>query len=221
MAVKITPTKPLLVMLYGYPGSGKSFFARQMCESLQAAHVHGDRIRTELFEKPRHDKAEDSVVAQLMDYMAHEFLNAGISVVYDTNSMRYSQRHALREMARRMGAQSVLIWFQIDAESAFTRVAKRDRRRLDDKYSSPMDRTTFDAVASRMQNPSNTEDYIVVSGKHVFHTQFSSVVKRLREIGLVNAGDASGHFAKPGMVNLVPNPLAGRVDMTRRNITIR
>ena len=50
-AQKLTLNHPTLILLYGYPGSGKSFFARQLCEDLQAAHVQGERIR---FDAPRH-----------------------------------------------------------------------------------------------------------------------------------------------------------------------
>src|SRR6266496_4331812 len=76
---KIVPIQPLLVLLYGFPGAGKTYFARQLCERVQAAHVQGDRIRFELFEKPRYDKQENDVITQLMDYMTEEFLNAGLS----------------------------------------------------------------------------------------------------------------------------------------------
>lgn len=217
---KVIPSKPLLILLYGFPGSGKTYFARQLCEQLQAAHVQGDRIRAELFEEPRHDKEENSVVGQLMDYMAEEFLSAGLSVVYDANAMRYAQRHALREMARRNKAQPLLVWFQIDPETAYLRAAKRDRRKIDDKYATPMDQNTFESLASGMQNPRNVEDYMVISGKHVFPTQFSAMVKRLHELSLIPAEQMSGKVVKPGLVNLVPK-MGGRVDMSRRNIVIR
>jgi predicted kinase len=218
---KITLVKPLLMQLYGFPGSGKTYFARQLCEHIQAAHVQGDRIRFELFENPRYDKQENDVIAQLMDYMTQEFLNAGISVVYDTNAMRLTQRHALREMARRSHAQSMLVWLQVDAESSYARTTQRDRRRSDDKYAEPLDRTMFDTLASRMQNPINTEDYVVISGKHVFKTQYSAVMKKLHELNLISSNEVASNVAKPGMVNLIPNPAAGRVDMARRNIMIR
>lgn len=218
---KITPVKPLFIQLYGFPGSGKTYFARQLCDHLQAAHVQGDRIRFELFENPRYDKQENDVIAQLMDYMTEEFLNAGISVVYDTNAMRLSQRHNLREMARKAHAQPLLIWLQVDPESAYARTTQRDRRRSDDKYAAPMDRATFDSIAGYMQNPQNTEDYVVISGKHVFKTQYSAVMKRLHELNLISSSEVVSQVAKPGMVNLIPNPSAGRVDMTRRNIMIR
>lgn len=208
-------------MLYGFSGSGKSYFARQLCEHLQAAHVHGDRIRSELFEQPRYDREENEVITHLMDYMTGEFLNAGMSVIYDTNAMRQSQRRALRDLARKSDALPLLIWQQIDMESAYVRASKRDRRRADDKYSPATDRATFERIASGMQNPQN-EDYIVISGKHVFGTQLSALMKRLRELGLVATNEASTKLVKPGLVNLIPsNPAAGRVDMTRRNIVIR
>lgn len=220
---KVIPSKPALVLLYGFPGAGKTYFARQFCETVQAAHVHGDRIRSELFDNPRYDKQENAVITQLMDYMTEEFLNAGISVVYDMNAMRARQRLDLRELARRCKATPMVVWFQIDTESAFTRSLKRDRRRADDKYAHSLDRTTFDAVVGHMQNPTNTEDYTVVSGKHTFNTQFTAVAKRMRQVGLIGLGEDSSHAVKPGLVNLVPTPNAnaGRVDMTRRNIIIR
>lgn len=208
-------------MLYGFPGAGKTYFARQLCESLQAAHVQGDRIRYELFEKPTHDKQENEVITQLMNYMTAEFLSAGLSVVYDTNALRNAQRHALREMARKAHAQGLLIWLQVDTESAYMRTTQRDRRRSDDKYAAPIDRPTFNSMVGHMQNPQNTEDYIVISGKHVFKTQYSAVLKRLHELNLVSIDEAVSQVVKPGMVNLIPNPAAGRVDMTRRNIVIR
>lgn len=220
--LKVEPTKPLFILLYGFPGAGKTYFARQLCEHLQVAHVHGDRIRGELFEHPQYDKEENNVVGHLMDYMAAEFLQAGLSVIYDVNAMRVSQRRMLRDLARKQNAEPVLVWFQIDLESAYARITNRDRRRSDDKFAGPSDRSTFERLASGMQNPQN-EEYIVVSGKHVFATQLSAFLRRLRELGLVRpvSSEVSPKLVKPGLVNLIPNHPGGRVDLARRNITIR
>ncbi len=219
---KVVPTKPVLIMLYGYPGSGKSYVARQLSDHIQAAHVQGDRIRIELFATPKYDKQENNVIAQLMDYMTEEFLNAGISVIYDTNSLRSAQRHQLREMARKAQAKPLVIWVQIDSESAYLRTQQRDRRKTDDRYAVAINRTLFDNIASHMQNPASTEDYVVVSGKHIFSTQKSAIMKKLNDMGVIHIDDTKSGVAKPELMNLVPNPAAGRVDLNRRrNIVIR
>jgi predicted kinase len=217
---KIIPAKPFLLMLYGFPGAGKTYFARQLSDNIQAAHLQADRIRSELFEEPRHDKKENEIVTQLMNYMAEDFLTAGVSVVYDVNALRARQRHDLRALARRGGAKPLLVWFQMDQDTAFGRNVKRDRRRADDKYAIKWDRTSFESVIGGMQNPTNADDYVVVSGKHLFNTQQSSVVRKMRDLGILSSDDAGSRTIKPGLVNLIPKG-PGRVDMTRRNISVR
>ena len=73
---KVAPTKPLLIMLYGYPGAGKTFFARQLTEHFSAAHVHSERIRGELFDNPHYDKEENEVIAPKAEALEEEFSHA-------------------------------------------------------------------------------------------------------------------------------------------------
>ena len=220
-AQKITLSKPVLICLYGFPGSGKSYVARNLADVVQMAHVSGDRIRSELFENPRYDTQENAIVTHLMNYMTHEFLSAGVSVVYDANSLRVAQRRTLRELARTNKADYMLIWLQIDPDTAFARTQERDRRTSDDRYAQPQDNNTFNHILSGMQNPQPGEDYLVISGKHTFTTQKNAVVNRLYQMGLASSDAVQHSVAKPGLVNLVPNPHAGRVDLSRRNIVIR
>ncbi len=204
-------------MMHGFPGAGKTYFARQLGDSLKAVHVSGDRIRGELFEKPRYDKEENQVVEHLTNYMAEEFLNAGVSVVYDMNMARGAQRRALRDLAAKVHAKPILLWFQVDHDTAFGRIMKRDKRRADDKFARPFDRTGFDSYITGMQNPRQEEDFVVLSGKHSFPMQRSTLVRRLYDLNLISAATTSSNVTKPGMVNLVPT----RADLQRRNIRIR
>jgi predicted kinase len=217
---KIYPVKPFLLLFYGYPGAGKTYFARQFCENVQAAHLQADRIRGELFEEPRYDKQENDIVTNLMNYMSEEFLAAGLSVAYDTNAIRAAQRKRLYEMARRYGVQPLVIWFQMDTETAFSRIVKRDRRRADDKFSARLDRSGFDDIISSMQNPVPSEDFAVISGKHLFSMQQSAIISKLRSIGCLATEDTQSRVIKPGLVNLIPKN-QGRYDPSRRNIYIK
>lgn len=218
---KLQLNQPTLFLLYGFPGAGKTYFARQLSDDLTAAHVQADRIRHELFDEPRYDRQENQIISQLALYMSEEFLNAGISVILDMNAARINQRRALRELARKKNSQTLVIWFQVDTESSFSRVVNRDRRKADDKYAQQYDRSRFDDTTSQMQNPTPTEDYVVLSGKHVYNTQRSIIIKRLYDMGLLHAEQTTAGLAKPALVNLIPNPLSGRVDPSRRNISIR
>ncbi len=216
---KIVLNRPLLIYFYGFPGSGKSYVARQLTDSVQMAQVSADRIRNELFEHPRYDNQEDAVVAHIMNYMTEELLSAGVAVAYDANAMRLSQRRSLRDLARKHRAESLLVWIQIDSDSAYARTQGRDRRTADDKFAEPQTKLTFDKQLSYMQNPQD-EEYLVISGKHNFATQKGSILHRLYQMGLTESTTVQHNLAAPGLVNLIPNPRAGRVDLSRRNISI-
>src|SRR5581483_10560964 len=195
---KIILAKPAVICLYGYPGSGKSYVARNLTEEIQLAHVSSDRVRNELFQSPRYDAQENAIITHLMDYMSEEFLNSGVSIVYDTNALRAAQRRRLRELAHKHKAAYLLIWLQIDIDTAFSRTQERDRRTSDDKYSEPQTKASFDRQASGMQNPEG-EEYLVISGKHTFSTQKNSIINRLFQMGLLGADTVQHTVAKPGL----------------------
>ena len=216
---KIILSKPVLVYFYGFPGSGKSFVARNLAEHIQMAYISADRLRSELFAKPRYDAQENAIVSHLMNYMAGEFLDAGLSVVYDANVTRAGQRRRLKELATKHHAMHLLIWLQVDTETAFGRTQRRDRRTIDDKFAAPQDHESFTSQTSSMQNPKD-EPNLVISGKHAFVTQKSAIVNRFYQMGLIASDTVQSNIAKPGLVNLVPTRPLVPGDPARRNISV-
>lgn len=214
---KIPLKKPVLIVLYGFPGSGKSYFASRLQEHIHAVHVSADKLRNELFEKPNFDKEENTIVTHLCKYLTEEFLKAGVSVIYDGNSERTNQRRQLKELASSNKAGFVLVWFQIDQETAYRRTTNRDKRLKENKYARVFNQQQFREYISKIHNPSRDENYLVISGKHSFSMQKSAFVKKLFENGIIAAENVPANVTKPGLINLVP----GRVDESRRNITIR
>ncbi|MFZ1324221.1 MAG: ATP-binding protein [Candidatus Saccharimonadales bacterium] len=220
--VKISSTQPVLILLYGFPGAGKTYFARQFNEAFEAAHLEQDRIRAQLFETPKYTKQENFALNRIMEYMTGEFLSAGISVIYDMNALRVSQRRALRDLARKHKAASLVVWFQVDADTAFVRNHKRDRRKHDDRYAVGYDVEAFKQLVSYMQHPEPTEDFVVVSGKHSFAGQLSSTLKKLADMQVVKASAAASKMVRPELVNLVPQAQNSKNERNhRRNIVLR
>ena len=220
MSHKITPIKPFILMLYGFPGSGKTSFGRQMSEELGIVHLQEDKIRSDLF--------GDNVSAgafkgsrKVLNYMAHDYLKGGISLVYDAGVVRASERRKVREIAHLTKATPILIWLQADPETTFDRTQNRDRRKADDKYAFEYDEDTYRNILAHMQNPEH-EDYIVVSGKHTFNSQRSAVIKKLFDMSLISVDEMTSNTVKPGLTNLIPkNPVQMRGDIIQRNISIR
>lgn len=216
MQGKNSPNKPVLIVVYGFPGSGKSTFARAFAEEIGAMHLHADKVAADLF-----DGAASREQHEFVQYMAHELLRAGVSVVYDGPTARINERKALRATAESAKAQTVLVWLQIDPDTAFYRTQNRDRRKTEDKFARNYTQESFEEALGYQQNP-DREQYVVISGKHTFHTQSAAVLKKLYELGIVSSIQGSqSNLVKPELVNLVPNKLNGRVDMSRRNISIR
>ncbi len=211
MQNKIVPSKPLLIVLYGFPGSGKTTFARQFCEEFGFIHLQSDKIAKEVF----NGKGDEQKV---MNYLATELLKSGISVVYDTSlSARTSERKRLASLAKEHKAAILTIWFQIDPDTAFARVSHRDRRKTDDKYAHSYSEDEFRQALGVQQNPGEKEEYVVISGKHTFRSHKSAILKKFYSLGYVKPDQMNQKIAKPHMVNLIPN----RSDFGRRNISIR
>ncbi len=218
-ASKITLTRPILIALYGFPGSGKSYLARNLTESVQLAYLNSEKIRTDLFEKPQYSEREDYIVGQLMNYLGDQFLAAGLGIVYDANAKSRRDRRAQRELAKKHKADYLLLWLQIDQETAFGRTQKRDRRTVDDKYAQAQNQNSFKDQLSQMQNPKD-EDYLVLSGKHGFASQRSAILNHFYKTGLARGEVIQTNITKPGLVNLIPSRTAVSVDFERRNIAI-
>lgn len=209
------------MMLYGYPGSGKTFFARQFADELNnTVHLHADKLEADLADE-LHSANEHStnVPGIVMKYMAQEYLRNGISVIVDAPVTKKSERKMLKNLALANKAKPVLVWLQIDVDSSFARTRKRDRRKAEDKYAIEYTEGEFKSIISSSQNPDN-EEYIVVSGKHTFLSQKNAVLRKLIDDGILTNEQPDGAIVKPGLVNLVPK-INKRGDILRRNISIR
>lgn len=212
--------EPVLFILLGLPGSGKTYLARQLSSKLGATHIELEKIRHAIFDNPQYTTDENSVVKHVAFMMAEEFLKAKLPVIYDTSTNRRVERRELRDFARHFEAKPLLIWQQIDPSTGYARVSRRDSRKLDDRFGRVLDNKTFMNFNDDLQTPLH-EDYIIVSGKHSFQGQYNSITRYLVETGLV-APDSkiAKSVPNPGLVNLVSGS-RGRVDYNRRNVNIK
>lgn len=211
---KIFINKPVIIQLYGYPGAGKTSFASEMAKTSNLVHLHNEKISQEFFGRPYSENS--SSTDKIMILLAEEFIKAGLGVIFDVDSSRATDRRKIRDFANKNKAKNLLVWFQMDPESAYLRKSNLDRRKTENKYETSISQNDFTNKIKSMQNPNN-EEYVVVSGKHTFRTQKAAIVKRLFDMGLIDQHQTRINLVKPELVNLVPQQNLGGT----RNISIR
>jgi predicted kinase len=196
---------PIMILMYGLPGAGKSAFARQFSTVAGLAHIHADRLRYELYDDASFSSSENQTVLRLGAYMVDELLKHQQSVIFDMHLPTQRLRDDLKRLAAQYQANTVVIWVQTDKETARYRASHRDRRRLDDKYSFNLSPAQFDTLSNGVNgNFKPNERTIVISGKHLFNVQAKTVWRRLQELGLLKVQ--------------TPATSRGRVDYARRNL---
>jgi len=103
------PIPPVLVVLVGLPGAGKSTLARALAPILPAAVVESDFVRRQLFESPAHSDLENRVVHRAAQAVMERLLRQSISVVSDATNLIESHREMLYRLAAKCDARPLVV----------------------------------------------------------------------------------------------------------------
>jgi len=129
----VSGPKPLLYLLAGLPGSGKSTYARTL------EHAGVVRVSIDEWMLDRHGeigidyRVEDHIdllgpaLEWARDRIVGE-LRSGTSVVFDHGLGSRNQRDEFKRLARETGAQWRLSHFRVDVDELLIRLAERQRQ---------------------------------------------------------------------------------------------
>jgi predicted kinase len=183
--------RPLLLMFLGYPGSGKSHFARAVADKLGAVRINGDSMRISMFgSREEIEKIYstgdrnilNSYVFGGLNYAAEQILARGHDVVYDAHHNKRIDRTELEELAARHDALPVLIWVKTPLEVAVHRGQTReetiDQRRLSEEKI----RESIARHQAVTDEPDSGEIVIAIDGQVPFDEQFKSFEAQLETI---------------------------------------
>lgn len=183
--------KPLLVAFLGFPGSGKTHFARQLAERLHAVTLNSDALRVSMFgslEKIDHirhygDRSrlyED--VFGAMDYAARQTLLAGHSVIYDAQQTKRENRRGIEKIAAETGAIPLLIWMKTSREVALQRGQEREARDDSQQYDAEKMAYLIDRFDKVNDLPEPDENVIEISGEAPFTEQYKVFVEGVKAL---------------------------------------
>ncbi|HSX28778.1 MAG TPA: ATP-binding protein [Candidatus Saccharimonadales bacterium] len=186
--------QPLLLITIGYPGAGKSSFAKQLAKSYDFAWVHANYLRHSLFAHPSFSREEEECVGMITDYMLRELLRGHGNIIFDANANPQIARAKIIKQARDAGFRVLTVWIQTDLETAKLRASKRTGRRQDDEFNAIAYTTQqFEHFAKQLARPMTSESYVVISGKHAYPTQIRTLLTKIEEL----YRPAKPHAAKP------------------------
>lgn len=119
-----------------------------------------------MFTTPTYSHEENLALYARLNEKAARLLEAGNSVIFDTNFNFYKDRQKLREIAAAAGAVTVLVWVRTPKEIAKER-ATAEAHNQQTRILGDMPPAEFDRIARNLQPPKEDESYIEVDGTKV------------------------------------------------------
>ena len=176
----------LLVMMIGIPGSGKSFFARQRTEKLNAERLNMDLLRGELFgtknrwEYKELTKREDfdraAAAQKVRETYAEKLKSAlenGQSIVIDSSQDRKFYRDLRRNLAAELGVRTLIVWMSTPKDMSIERATTREKTSDQHPFIKREAATKeINRCLEYLDLPQNDEFYIRMAGRISFADQY-------------------------------------------------
>lgn len=125
---RVVVPRPVLVVMTGLPGSGKSYVAERLAAALPAIVVEADRVRKFLFPQPKYTGWENGMVHRASQRVMERLLRQGVSVIADATNLIGFHRRLLYRLAERAGARVVVVETVAPEETIRQRLKEREQR---------------------------------------------------------------------------------------------
>lgn len=164
----------ITVIVFGLPGSGKSYFAAHLATVLQAKYAGSDQIRKRRFPNPTYTPAEKEVVYTELLRKMEDAARAREHIVLDANFPTRAQRQRFSERAEALNSDVFFIEMRADETTIFDRIS-------DPRPDSDADVDVYHSLKTRfepMEEPhlelwsdqGPVEDLVDKAMKHIFAT---------------------------------------------------
>jgi predicted kinase len=117
----------MIILVYGLPGTGKTFFSKHFAAKNDMVHLNTDIIRDKMnFRGKYNEKAKQQVYNELYKHVAKELKN-GSDVIVDGTFHKRKRRETVKKIAEEKNDKIYLIEIKATGETVKKRLQK-DRR---------------------------------------------------------------------------------------------
>lgn len=174
--------KPLLFVLMGLPGTGKSYLAHHLNEKYSFVTLSGENTAQAIFGTEKLSRTQHKEVYEILRFLAAELLSQHYSVVIDGTNLKYEFRKEINEALGEL-SKPILIYLFTDDKTALKQANSR-KKSYDDPTMilSGCSPETFAAFKAQLESPRENEKfYEVVSDEKLFEKVDAIVTKLLKE----------------------------------------
>ncbi len=119
----------MLLVVFGLPGTGKTFLAKELAGELGLRHLNTDGARKKILSRPGYtDKEKEMVYSKLFEF-ALEYLKRGDDVVIDGTFYKAALREKIRKIAKEANTKPVFVELTAPEEVVAERVEDRKKRK--------------------------------------------------------------------------------------------
>ena len=126
---------PVLVVISGLPGTGKSHFSRQLAEHVPLAMLESDALRKVLVPSPTYSASESSRLFWLINALIGDLLDPGVPVLLDATNLVEAHRKRLYTIADQRNVKLILVRVEAPPEVVRERLAGRNRQEQREDHS--------------------------------------------------------------------------------------
>jgi uncharacterized protein len=183
----LSSNRPVLVLMSGLAGSGKTWLADRLAPELGAVHLRSDVERKRLAGLAEGSRSgaplgeglySRDFTARVYEHLsraAEDVLAGGYTAIVDATFSRRDHRASFRKLARRLGVTASLIHCRAAHEVLVSRIVERDLRRAD---ASEADVAVLDWQKEHWEPVGNDEQWTVIEVE-TSHVDLSELVDHI------------------------------------------